>query len=62
MKRRLLNLVTSLSLLLCVAAVVMVVLTGVHPFTHIFKRNRPIFNEVPEGRTRYELYDHRMCA
>jgi hypothetical protein len=55
MKRRLLNLVTALSLLLCVAAVVMVVLTGVHPFTRTFKRNRPIFNEVPEGRTRYEF-------
>jgi hypothetical protein len=55
MKRRLLNFLTALSLLLCVAAVVIFVLTGVHPFTHTFKRNRPIFNEVPEGRTRYEV-------
>jgi len=55
MTRRLLSLLTALSLLLCVAAVALLVLTFVRPFVHTFTRNRPLFNEVPEGRVRYEL-------
>ena len=55
MRRRLLNHLTLLSLLLCVAVVVLFVVGVVHPFAHTFTRNRPLFGEVPVGRTRYEL-------
>jgi hypothetical protein len=48
-RRRVLNLLAGLSLRVCVAAVVLLVLTGVRPFVQTFTRSRPLFNEVPEG-------------
>jgi hypothetical protein len=54
-RRRLLNLLTALSLLLCIAALVLLFVSAFLPFEHTFMRDRPRFGEVPEGPVRYEV-------
>jgi hypothetical protein len=55
MIRRLLNLLTVLSLLLCVAVVALWVQSAAVPHLHKFTRGRPLYGEVPKGPVYYEV-------